>query len=128
MGQMAEIEDLDDEAEGADGVARSMAAVVEALAEEANLARRTGDFDSAYETFMGVLDIAPDHTAARLAAAELSRRLGRPRESLQLCLGLLESNPRHVEARREMAEAIKYLADLIHLDGEKTREAVRAKP
>ena len=107
MGQMAEIEDLDDEAEGADGVARSMAAVVEALAEEANLARRTGDFDSAYETFLGVLDIAPDHTAARLAAAELSRRLGRPRESLQLCLGLLEGNPRHVEARREMAEALR---------------------
>ncbi|MGH9785327.1 MAG: hypothetical protein ACRD88_14185, partial [Terriglobia bacterium] len=31
-------------------------------------------------------------------------------------------------SRREMAEAIKYLADLIHLDGEKTREVVRAKP
>jgi hypothetical protein len=32
------------------------------------------------------------------------------------------------EARREMAEAIKYLADLIHMDGERTREVVRAKP
>ena len=32
------------------------------------------------------------------------------------------------EARREMAEAIRYLADLIRLESEKTREAVRAKP
>lgn len=39
------------------------------------------------------------------------------------------------EARREMAEALKHLADLshdlaslIHLEGERTREAVRAKP
>lgn len=32
------------------------------------------------------------------------------------------------EARREMAEAIKYVADLVRLEGEKTREVVRAKP
>ena len=32
------------------------------------------------------------------------------------------------QSRREMAEAIKYLADLIHLEGERTREVVRAKP
>ena len=31
------------------------------------------------------------------------------------------------QSRREMAEAIKYVADLIHLEGERTREAVRAK-
>jgi len=30
------------------------------------------------------------------------------------------------EARHEMAEALKYLADLIRLDGERTRQAVRA--
>lgn len=32
------------------------------------------------------------------------------------------------QSRREMAEAIKYLADLVHLEGERTREVVRAKP
>ena len=32
------------------------------------------------------------------------------------------------EARREMAEAIKRLGELIVLEGERTREAVRAKP
>ncbi|MBI4479925.1 MAG: hypothetical protein HY651_07865 [Acidobacteria bacterium] len=31
------------------------------------------------------------------------------------------------EARQEMAEAIRHLGDLIKLDGEKTRETVRAK-
>lgn len=31
------------------------------------------------------------------------------------------------EARKEMAEAIKYLAQLIGLEAEKTREAIRAK-
>jgi len=30
------------------------------------------------------------------------------------------------EARKEMAEAIRYLADLIRLEGEKTRQAIRA--
>ena len=32
------------------------------------------------------------------------------------------------EARKEMAEAIRYVADLICLESEKTRETVRAKP
>ena len=32
------------------------------------------------------------------------------------------------EARREMAEAIQRLGELIVLEGEKTRETVRAKP
>jgi len=31
------------------------------------------------------------------------------------------------QSRREMAETMKYLADLVHQEGEKTREAVRAK-
>ncbi len=30
------------------------------------------------------------------------------------------------EARKEMAEALKYLADLIRAEGERTRQAVRA--
>ena len=30
------------------------------------------------------------------------------------------------EARKEMAEAIRYLADLIRAEGERTRQAVRA--
>lgn len=30
------------------------------------------------------------------------------------------------EARKEMAEAMKYLADLIRAEGERTRQAVRA--
>ena len=30
-------------------------------------------------------------------------------------------------ARSEMAEAIRYVADLVRVEGEKTREAVRAK-
>ncbi|MBI4443656.1 MAG: hypothetical protein HY649_09820 [Acidobacteria bacterium] len=30
------------------------------------------------------------------------------------------------EARKEMAEAIRYLADLIRLEGEKNRQAIRA--
>lgn len=30
------------------------------------------------------------------------------------------------EARKEMAEAIKYLAELVRIEGEKTRQAIRA--
>ncbi len=32
----------------------------------------------------------------------------------------------HNEARKEMAEAIKYLADLIRIEDEKTRQAIRS--
>ncbi|MBI4460766.1 MAG: hypothetical protein HY648_12005 [Acidobacteria bacterium] len=30
------------------------------------------------------------------------------------------------QARKEMAEAVRYLAELIHTDGERTRQAIRA--
>ena len=41
---------------------------------------------------------------------------------------LLRIEQGQTEARKEMAEAIRYVADLIRLESERTREAIRAKP
>ena len=40
---------------------------------------------------------------------------------------LLRIEQGQTEARREMAEAIRYVADLVRAEGERTREVVRAK-
>ena len=41
---------------------------------------------------------------------------------------LLRIEQGQTEARKEMAEAIRYVADLIRVESDKTRETVRARP
>lgn len=108
---MADFEDLELDAFDAGGVAASAAAVLAALVEEAALARRSGDFEGALDTFLNVLDIEPNHVEARLAAAEISRLTGNGRQALHHCLHLLELDPRHIGARMEMAEALLSLGE-----------------
>jgi tetratricopeptide (TPR) repeat protein len=102
---MSEIEDLD--LEFADP--SEHAAVIEALWQEAALARRYGDLEPALDAYRHIIDIDPSHAEARLAAAETSRLAGRPREALRFCLDLLEQDRQHMPCRLELAEALRQL-------------------
>ncbi|MBI3447207.1 MAG: tetratricopeptide repeat protein, partial [Magnetospirillum sp.] len=102
---MAEIEDL--ELEFAD--LSEHAAIIEALWQEASLARRYGDLDPALDAYCRILEMDNGHAEAMLAAAEVCRLSGHSHDALQFCVDLLELEPRHIGGRLEMAENLRLL-------------------
>ncbi|KIL98603.1 TPR repeat-contatining protein [Paramagnetospirillum magnetotacticum MS-1] len=102
---MSEIEDLD--LEFAD--LPEHAAVIETLWQEAGLARRYGDTETALSAYRRIIALDPINTEAPLAAAQTCRLAGRPRDSLLFCLDLLEMDRQHMGCRLELAEALRQI-------------------
>ncbi|MBV5325050.1 MAG: tetratricopeptide repeat protein, partial [Rhodospirillaceae bacterium] len=106
---MDEFDDMDgDETEREEQIAPS-ATIINALLQEADIARRRSDFDGAISAYLQVLDVDPEWVDALLGIAQCHHVLGRPRDALQTCITLLEMDPRHVGARLEMAEALRQI-------------------
>lgn len=106
---MTDCEDLDDEiAVSLDG-ASPEAFRIQALLDEAALARRTGSFEAALAAYATVAEMDSGHMEARLAMAQIFLETGRLHNALETCLALVELDPRHIGARLEMAEVLRRL-------------------
>ncbi|OAN56033.1 hypothetical protein A6A04_10795 [Paramagnetospirillum marisnigri] len=106
---MMEIEDGIIEAGDGDGEVDSVTVVIDGLLEEAELARRVGDFTGAVAAFERIVEVDPDHTEARLAIAQIHLQSGRPQQALHWCNQILSLDSGHMGARVEMAEAMRLL-------------------